>query len=775
MAVTVTPTETLVSGVNPNYIVQFDLADTVQYTDSANPISMYVNDVLVEPYVDIYYSSTSGTPRTRMRIEYVPKIPWEPGQYYTPTIIYDDVEYGYTFRATTSAYKDTDSRTYLSPVCQKMANSFPEYSYIRQDEFSAGQQLLMPFANRLSELYSNVWEHRLNSAATSAQINQTYELGNAHFYEGYLSGYENLETILNTKTIKGQDNLTLTDISTIADNSIRTAYLYNTPDRVSVERFQDIGAINIASLSLGNSFNQLDQSFSSPVRIFITVENGMGLISKAGIDILRPTIVTVKGLDDNSKRISERFSFISNSTVTSRFTWSKILSVTIDSEATAGDILISKLPPALATKIDPVELVWPSWNPTGGRVIWAIVEDPANNNFILQCNFRPSQTIEAEGLPFTENSNPGIFDNPLNSMLYKEYILLDENGNRIEVEDFAIDFAKPWVYVLGRDLNNNQNIYIYHKYDEYPSNIKIAEKRDFECPLKIAEFDIFGNTLRDGILDLTLTTKFDQTRKVLYYEWSVLLPDGSINFISPTGALQPTNSGCRIQNDYAEQFRLDPKIITVALDTPGLYQFRLFTKYVDGIESIDVRYFNVRQKQPLFKYPTNFIRYDNSYIAADDQLFIDDANYARNLSFGWRPGRFTVIGSESSSQLVCQIPSSVNTNSLTFLVNSSTVSSAFGAFSSDNATCTLSNFPVIQPDSTIVVTIKDGTTLDDEFQLFKIGEFSRLTVSPNGILGLTTSNGFQALLKLKQDVGIYDENNNQFFTLVPYSRVLVIE
>lgn len=776
MAVTVNPTGTLVTGIAPDYVVQLDIEDTVQYTESVNPVSLYINDVLVEPYVDVYYSSTSGSPRTRIRVDYVPPIPWEPSQYYNVSLIYRETEYNYTFRSTTSSYRNSDSITYLNPFSQKLANSFPEYSRVRQDEFSVGQQLLHPFANQLGTLFNNLWEHRLNNAIPSAQERQISELGDARFYQSYLPGYENLETVLRTKDLKGQDNLTLAAISETDENSLRNHYLFRTPDRLVGTRPENIGAINIASISLAHGINTQKYSFSKPIRLYLTVENAKELLSKHGIDILQPTTITVKGIDQFGSRIAEEFNFLSNTTILSKNAWSTILRVVVESDATSGTVLLSKAAPPLTVKNDPFEWAWPKSHPEGGPMIWKVIQDPDDQNYILQCCFRPSPLGTVEAMSASEVSNPGNFESPLNSLLYKEWILKDENNGKITVQDFAIDFNRPYIYILGKDVNNNQNIYIYHKYDEYPNiNIKYVEQKDFECPLEIAEFDLFGDTLRDGVLDLKLTTKYSKSRKVAKYIWTVLLPDGSLKYILPNGNLGDTSAGAIIVNDFAEQFHIDPKIITLTLSDVGLYKFMLTTVYVDGVESIDTRYYNVRSKQPLFKYPVEYFYSTNKFIWATDQFYPTSQSDSRQCTFGWRPGRFSLVDSSSANQATCYIPSSITTSSLSFYVNNQAVSVSFGAIANDARLCTLSNFPTVTPDSTMTYKVSYSNSLDDEFRTFKVGEFTRIFITLNGELGLMTENGFQIFVTEKHDCGIFDETTNEFFTLVPYSRILVVE
>lgn len=785
MAITITALDSYpVTDASVNFKPAFEISDTVQLTNLGNPITLKVNFVIVEPYVRVFYTSSGGSPRTRVFVEYVPKVAWKPGNTYRIDLTFTGQSSSSTetfvFTVENDNVIDTNDRSLISDLTKKVIGSFPDYTRTAQDPFSLGAQLVNPIALQFSDIRHRLAYHVNNKFLSTFNLNTPSRLGRTVVGLSTIPALESPSLLFDTKTIYGQNGLDLFRLYKIPNNTLDEILFGHIPDRISLATVSEYGDYSINSFNLEAGITDLNTSLDTARSLFFTIsggENIMAGIDNTGVYLTR---IHILGRDKFGNKQRETLFFSHNQTIRTLKTWSYLTKVVVDTYATAGVLSIDTYPPALLPKEDPITIAYSNLYRRATRCFWDVEEDTSTNpsTWILKKRFRYIPDVIADGLTTKTESSPGAFQATENLMTENESILRDSAGDAIQVIDFIADKVFPFIYVLGTDNSGIQYIYAYHKFDEFnPARIKSTNLRTFQTPLSIALSYEEELTLRGGVLDVRLGLNYVPQRKVLNHYWSIILPDGTKKFIQvngATGTISNTFTNCVINNDQCDKFFVAPESFLITLDETGVYRIELYTKYTDGVESIDTRYILVRAKTPLGQYKLNQIALDPIPISDSDDYFTMNTSKASYYTFNWSPGRYSIFDMTLSTASV-NLRSDVNTASISFVAGNTTLSATFGSIADDKIITTLTGFPAIANWEDIDVKVFYPNTLQDKFKIMRSGLFNRIFEGDRGELLLGTSTGRTYALNLHYDFALYDEIDGELMSLEPYKRVIVLE
>jgi hypothetical protein len=785
MAITITPLDSYpLTDASVNFKPAFEISDTVQLTDTGNPIEMKVNFVIVDPYVRVFYTSSGGSPKTRVFVEYVPKVAWKPGNTYRIDLTFTGQSSSstetYVFTIENDNVIDRDDRSLISDMTKKVIGSFPDYTRTAQDPFSFGSQLINPIALQFSDLRHRLAYHVNNKFLATFNLNTPTKLGRTVIGLSTIPSLESPSLLFDTKTIYGQNGLDLFRLYKIPNNTLDEILFGYVPDRISLSNITEYGDYSIDSFNLEAGITNLNTTLDTPRSLFLTIsggENVMSGVDNIGIYLTR---VYILGLDKFGRKQRETVYFSHNQTIRTIKTWSYLTRVIVDTYATAGVLSIDTYPPANLPKEDPVTIAYSNLYRRSTRCFWDLEEDTSTSphTWILKKRFRYIPDVIADGLTTKTEDSPGAFQASENLMTENESILRDSAGDPIQVVDFVVDRTFPFIYVLGTDNSGIQYIYAYHKFDEFnPARVKSTSARTFQSSLGIALSYEEELTLRGGVLDVRLGLNYLPQRKVLKHYWSIVLPDGTKKFIQvngATGTISNSFTNCVIANDQPDKFFVAPESFLITLDETGVYRIELYTVYTDGVESIDTRYLLVRAKTPLAQYKLNQIALDPTPISDKDDYYTINSSKASYYTFNWSPGRHSIFAGTLSNAVV-NLRSDITTASVSFVAGNTTLSATFGAASGNKIVATLTGFPAIGNWEDINIKVNYPNTLQDEFTIMRSGSFNRIFEGDRGELLLGTSTGRSYALNLHHDFALYDEADGELLSIEPYKRVIVLE
>ncbi len=401
---------------------------------------------------------------------------------------------------------------YKPNILQDLLNVYPGWSNIRNDLQSVGAQVLNCFAQPLEDLRSTLQRELNNNWLQNFDNNGVGQISEVDIDSITLNYNDDFpgENVLISPAMSGLQDGTWYSVALADPNSLETLFYETLPTRVSQAEVTTPGIqhtvlnsgifINSAGVWSAPSWPDMDVELPYPNQINVEIQSGQQFYT----DILkRQCIVKLEGEDRHSVEITEEIPFLFNDTIATTKTFSKINDASIvdlnisDSDAQATFPAKIKITSAKFNAdrplLDPNQLTF-SVERTRGIRKWDLLYSVGLNGSLLQ--EMDYNVVEDDVF----RSNNAVLE------VTRETLLRDTSSNAVTAGDMTIMPNRPFFFVVGSGVNENQ-LYGYDFRDLYWPAASGIYKKDYDSFGKIhTNKDILapGDTL---VLDCILERK----------------------------------------------------------------------------------------------------------------------------------------------------------------------------------------------------------------------------------------------------------------------------
>jgi hypothetical protein len=492
-----------------------------------------------------------------------------------------------------------------SRITQELANAFPDWTKVRNDEQSVGQSFLNQAAENLETIVTELYRGNHNlflTTANVAEIDITYRLSLPNSFEFELDNPSQLTPIPVAPTVSGLVGNTWYSIREL-DGGVREFWYEAIPDRLSLTT--TYSGVNYLLLDTTSE----DISYSGTVDIFLENRlsldiSGDSLFSEASNPegYLRSK-VRLTGTSWKDIEESEELSFVYSQTKKTLKTWKEIDTIEAIDFPEVGNIKIYSHSFNLENYPDPYDNISQfSHSRDNLTSFWEISESDWTEDLILLKNKTYAATRALD-----------VLQNRVDKVHYREWELLDMDSQPIIPIDIApIPYSsRTWALTVS-------GLYLFDLEYDQPSQHLLMGKTI--SPLSQI------STNRDYVTrgeELEVELRFVRPLKtVMRHRLQIQYPDGSKFGVLEDGTLVATTTKYWVDN-LAETRLLRPAII-FELEDLGDYLFTLEVQYLGGDIEIDKRIVRVSSK-------TAIAEFDINSIIGNDAVGLDIDHLARLL------------------------------------------------------------------------------------------------------------------------------------------------
>ncbi len=566
-----------------------DGPDIVDYTFKINDIETDINAIVgVGPVVNFV--------RSLADLEY--------GQRYVCSITAldeDDLEFSdsFAFIAEEGIFLNSNPRDYsYYQMTQELANFLPEETKARYDRYSNFQQLMNKFGGQTEEFENALFKQLSSYFVQTTNLNDL-----ATLYRVELPGNFTFETTLlddgtplfKPPVLYGQTGIHKFELDAGFSNDMSDFYYNKLPDRYSCETTAFGSSEILAETSITNEVVNLDIDLERPGGFILELIDCNKFASVESSSNLRLLSCRIQGTSIFDKTIEEVITFIQNGVSYSKKNWNTITSVEFEDlpEDFSGSFRIDHFPTKNGLLNDFYKY---SDLETTNFISWQLDEGPFGS--VLQTWIDPTTDI----LDKLRDSS---------RLLVRETELYDvDNETPLELIDFVIDEFGKFIYAV-----DDSYLYVFNKQEEYPTGLSILTQATPD-PLTVLEVQ-FDN-LRREVGGKTASFRASQMtfgKRVAFYRYKLIKPDGSITYLTSTGVDTAANTFIPVSSS-SSNFRSN--LITYDFLLAGDYYLMLETRYQDGTIDKDIKLLRVSKKSALIKYSlAKFLT------VSPDRLFFD--------------------------------------------------------------------------------------------------------------------------------------------------------
>jgi len=475
---------------------------------------------------------------------------------------------------------------------QLLTNSFPYWSRVRNDEQSAGYQLLNPAGLQIDQLRKQT--ERINAnyffpTSIVDDIDIYYRLTLPKSFEFTLSN-DDTELSFDAPTVSGLFDGTYYSVSLVEDNTVETLWYKTAPNRITIDDTVEFknhlvasGYVNTRLNTLVNSgildlTNQLTVSLSG-AELCIDIQNGVPVIgraqiygtNRAGQDIVEELILLNDG---TQKTINEFATFSSlypygitpNTAEILVTSWHK-------NDQVIGEDTYHETAYTLGVTIDKQTMPL-YWTTRSGEAI----DHPTQHTLELHKYDVDDPELRLDG--WTDKS------------VWNRYELINQSGLHFAPVDMTVQPWSEWIWLV-----DNQNLYLFDDGLQYP-NTKSLNAKDYDTSATVNPSQyavVSGETI-----DLEYTWDRPSIGLVKHRAW-VEKPDGT-KYSLEDGIEETYHSNASSWVIEEPHTRYIKPTETYTLDQRGQYTYCLQTYYTNETTFTDKKIVSVNYKEPRAQF-----------------------------------------------------------------------------------------------------------------------------------------------------------------------------
>lgn len=470
-----------------------------------------------------------------------------------------------------------------SRITQELANAFPDWTRVRNDEQSVGQSFLNRAAENIETIVTELYRGNHNLFLTTANVGEidiTYRLSLPNSFEFEVDNPSQLTPIQQAPVVSGLIGDTWYLIREL-DGGIREFWYDAIPDRISIiDSYSGINHILLDTTSSGITFSGTVDIFLEN-RLSVDV-NGDSLFAEASNpegylrSKLRLTGTSWKDIEE-----SEEMSFVFSQIKKTTKTWKELDAIEAVDFPEIANIKIYSHAFNLENYPDPYENISQFAHSRDNLTsFWEISESDWTENLILLKNktYAASRALD-------------VLQNRVDRVHYREWELLDMASQPIAPIDIApIPYSsRTWALTVS-------GLYLFDLGYDQPTQHLLMGKTI--SPLSQI------STSRDYVTrgeELEVELRFVRPLKtVMRHRLQIQYPDGSKFGVLEDGTLVATTTKYWVDN-LAETRLLRPAII-FELEELGDYLFTLEAQYLGGDIEVDKRIVRVASKTAIAEF-----------------------------------------------------------------------------------------------------------------------------------------------------------------------------
>lgn len=466
-----------------------------------------------------------------------------------------------------------------SRVTQEIANAYPEWSRVRQDDQSIGKSLLNAIANNLELLVTEIYRGFDNLYLTTAfvgEIDQIYKVALPNEFDFTVDNSNNISPVIVSPTISGLVNSSWVSVTEVPNSSIRNFWYDAVPNRISeVTTFSQTNLIAQGTsddpyLTITTSGLQVAN------RLTVIVDSDNRLVS---VDINNNVVrskVRITGITWKDTEETEDVIFLYAGTKQTFKAWKSITSIQPVGFVSTSDISVYTYQFNQANYIDTFTTI--SQFPESRENLpyfWALTTTEAGYSALEIQRYTSEKAIELLAIK-------PVFGT------YKRMELITSDSIELSLNDIAVVPYQKKVYGI-----DDTNLYVFDNQEELPDLTVLNSK----TPGALIDIQVSSDYCSRSD-DLEVSLLFQRPIKtIIRHKFKIQFPDGTEYGVLSDGTLVSTSQDYNIYGEISDRF-IRPSLF-VNLDEIGQYNLTLECEYFDTSVDVAQRAVMVLAKEPL--------------------------------------------------------------------------------------------------------------------------------------------------------------------------------
>ena len=453
------------------------------------------------------------------------------------------------------------SRRYSrSWITQRLANRAPEWSHLRSNHTSVGQQLFNPIGIEIQDTIQQLTSERFNMTVSTANISLLDALYRLDLSYGMEFSYETDsigEKIYTPPTVYATINTIEYEITQAENNDINTLAYNYIPSRIADGEVSFAYEAVVPRTLISALSSVSPAAISIDGHLFVTIRNNTNWETRYNDQIYYPKVY-ITGIARKGIEITEAIPIRYNGTFKTINEWQSVESVFVSYLDDTAYITIETFMFDVEEVLDIQNITIPS-----------VGDERLQFTKLNSRGF--GSTISAEA--YTISNMDMVRDGGIEEKeTVYEIELLDDNGNNITANHFVFRNNTKLFYAIDDD-----NIYIYNSELPWPDVTNIfGESPETKIDLFSEKWIYYRGE--------TATIK---TRNLISVDppwknrWTLLDPAGNTYYIGLDGSLWATTIDAWINNDLWERGSWEEQWIDLTLTQKGVYVITLESMYIN--------------------------------------------------------------------------------------------------------------------------------------------------------------------------------------------------
>ena len=479
---------------------------------------------------------------------------------------------------------------------QSLANSYPPWSNIRQDQQSLGQQFLNVVGNRLDDLRKQIDRIGRNYVLTTSNISDIDVVYQYKLPDNFLFTTDEDQdgvVIPLAPTISGIVGSNTYGVSVTDENTIESFWYDSLPTRADIG--DTVSGIHLVMSGVVDATPFAASGINFLNSGLLTFENNLWVEisdSTKSMDILdsvpvRGTI-RIDGVNRTGREDTEYLVFLYNKIQPTIKEWSEVSNVEVYNIEPSGEaqIHIYDFPAGLEPKADFYQHEKSKDSKESIEIFWSVE------------NYIPDNEETTVPVLNKVAHQSDQFQNLIAGLSETEVVhrveLLDTSSARIDdVIDLAIQPFTDRIWIL----TDTSRLYVYDRYIISP-NMSLATKKQFDA-LTVIELSSDYGILQDDLeIDFSMRRPIKSLQRHRVY---IQKPNGVIYLLDEDDVLSAFTAGEGFVTRPANN-RFIRGTNTVVLDQRGEWIITLETRYSDETTEYDQRVVRVDSREALAEF-----------------------------------------------------------------------------------------------------------------------------------------------------------------------------
>jgi hypothetical protein len=464
-----------------------------------------------------------------------------------------------------------------SKITQELANGFPEWTKIRNDDQSIGKSFLNVIGLELESLFIELFRTEKNMFLTTAnpgEIDQTYKLTLPNNFEFNVENVNNLSTTLDVPTISGLQFGTWFNLSPVEGGSIKKFWYEALPTRVSkVSEFQLNNHLVASGMSTLNELVLVNGTVNSN-KLSIVVDGDL-LIGLDSNNQLQRSSVRITGETWKGTQEQEESVFLYSECRQTFKAWDSISRIEPINFYTDSSIEVYSHQFNFPLYIDSLGSISQDVNSRENMPIFWAVSNSGGKSILDAKHYDVNKAIDLL------KSKPTL-------STFQSWELLNSAEQHISIVDISVVPFEQRIYAV-----DSSKLYIYDTFFMLPDLQKLSQRTSGSLINIETSSDYL---IRDEEVEIScLFAKPIKT--VIRNRVTVTYPDGASFGLLSNGSLVSTSTDYWEDGETSDRFIRQPFFLE--LNDLGDHLLTFECEYLDGVIDTSQRLVRVQAKIPL--------------------------------------------------------------------------------------------------------------------------------------------------------------------------------